>query len=85
MSFDTRTYLVANIALPLDASAEEAFSVSLGVLRRLGVDCSGADFKIYRKSVDARKKKDIKLIFTVAVSCPLYLLLDARTETSRSL
>ena len=68
MSFDTRTYLVANIALPLDASAEEAFSVSLGVLRRLGVDCSGADFKIYRKSVDARKKKDIKLIFTVAVS-----------------
>ena len=57
---------VNNIKLPINASFEEAFSVARERLKRLKVDLTGADFKISKKSVDARDRSDIKFVYSIA-------------------
>ena len=68
MSFDARFLIVNNIKLPIDASSKEAFSVARKRLSRLGISTNDADFSIYRKSTDARRKDDIKFVYSVAVA-----------------
>ncbi len=67
MSFNTRIFVVNNIKLPLDASYKEAFSVAKQKLKRLSIDFSEAEFSLHKKSVDARRKSDIKFVYSVAV------------------
>ena len=57
---------INNIKLPINASFEEAFSVARERLKRLKVDLTGADFKISKKSVDARDRSDIKFVYSIA-------------------
>ena len=63
---DTATLLINNIRLSPDASEQEAFSVAGGRLRSAGLKTDGVVYSIYRKSVDARKKDAVSLIYTVA-------------------
>jgi len=67
MSITFRSYVVNNICLPPHASVEEAFSVAKKKLEFAGI--SGADqaFSVYRRSIDARKKNDIKFVYSIAV------------------
>ncbi len=59
--------LVNDISLSVSDSPEAAFSVARSRLKKAGVNCAAASFSIYRRSVDARKKKDIRLVYSVAV------------------
>ncbi len=68
MSASTRVFVLNNIKLPLNASHKEAFSVCKLKLKNLGVDTSNAEYRIYKRSIDARKKEDIKFVYSVAVS-----------------
>ena len=68
MSSKTLNLIVNNVKLPTDASIQEAFSVSESKLRRAGIKFSAPEFKIYRKSIDARMKNDIKFVYSVLVS-----------------
>ena len=56
--------IVSNIKLPIDASVKEAFSVAGRRLRRAGVIAN--DFFVYRRSIDARHKNDIKFVYSIA-------------------
>ena len=56
-------YVISGIPLPLDAPAEEAVAVAAKKLRRAGVRAE--KLSLYRRSVDARDKKDIRLVFAV--------------------
>ena len=69
MSFDTRFLIVNNIKLPIDASFEEAFSVAGRRLARCGINTREAVFSVYRRSTDARRRDDIKFVYSVAVYC----------------
>lgn len=62
-----RTLTVSHIALPVDASDQEAFSVARRRLLRERLLPDDACFSLYRRSVDARRKKEIRLVYTVAV------------------
>ena len=86
-------YIVNNISLPFNASVHEAFSVAKRRVQRLGIQTAGLCFSIYRKSVDARKKKDIRFVYSVLVSGEMPILpkerlakedvsLDLRTQPS---
>ncbi len=57
------TYVIGGIALPPDAPAEEAVALAAKKLRRAGVRAE--KLAIYRRSVDARDKRDIKLVYAV--------------------
>ncbi len=56
-------YVISGISLPLAASPEEAVAVAAKKLRRAGV-CA-EKLSLYRRSVDARDKKDIRLVYAV--------------------
>ena len=68
MSKSTRVLLISNIKLPVSASFEEAFSVAKKRLGTIGIKTADASLSVYKKSVDARNKSDIKFVYTVAAS-----------------
>ena len=59
---------VNSIRLPVNASAEEAFSVARAKFKKAGINVSRECLKISRRSVDARKKDDISFVYSVSVS-----------------
>ena len=61
-------YIVNDISLSVNSPVEEAFSIARNRLRRARISLKGVHFSVYRKSVDARKKKDIRLVYSVAAS-----------------
>ena len=61
-------FLVNNISLSIDASFEEAFSVAIKKLDKAGLCANISNCSIFKKSIDARKKNDIKLVYTVLIS-----------------
>ncbi len=67
MSLNTRVFTVNSIKLPLNASLEEAFSVATKRLKKINCDTKCATFSIYKKSIDARNKKDIRFVYSVSV------------------
>ena len=68
MSYFTRSYIVNNITLPINASQKEAFAIASKKMSLLGCKTMDCDFSIYRRSVDARKKGDIKFVYSVMIS-----------------
>ena len=56
--------IISNIALPIDASSSEAFSVARDKLRKIGIKAD--NFCIYKKSIDARNKDNIKFVYSVS-------------------
>ena len=67
MSIEKKLLILNNIKLPIDASWEEAFSVAERRLSKAIRFKEKPIYRIYRKSVDARKKNDIKFVYSVAV------------------
>lgn len=57
--------LVNNIKLPINASQKEAFSVAKERMRRAGLSTRDVELSIYRRSIDARKKSDIRFVYSV--------------------
>ena len=63
------TYLIPSLALPITAPAEEALAAAARQLKRLGISPGHAiQYHIYRRSVDARKREDIRFVYSVAAS-----------------
>lgn len=65
MSLKARVLIVNNIKLSLNASIDEAFSFAKRRLRSVGIDTNNISLRIYKKSIDARNKNDIKLVYSV--------------------
>ena len=68
MSLKARVFIVNNIKLPIHASIKEAFSVARKRLAKAGIPSENAKLFVYRKSVDARRKNDIRFVYSVAAS-----------------
>ena len=73
----TKRIIVNNIKLPTDASIQEAFSVSESRLKKAGIKASDAEYKVYRRSVDARVRGEIKFVYSVLVTARFSNLSDA--------
>ena len=67
MSLNTRNLVVNNIKLSTDASFREAFSVAEARLKKASIKVKNPIYSIYRRSIDARKKDDIKFVYSVLV------------------
>lgn len=57
------SYIIRGISIPYNADPAEAESIAFKRLRSVGV--RPTECKIYRRSVDARKKKDIRFVYSV--------------------
>ena len=80
MSYSTRSYIVNNVTLPISASHKEAFAIASKRLMALGVRTANCELSIYKRSVDARKKNDIKFVYSVMVSGELPILSDEKMQ-----
>ena len=68
MTQDTRSYILNNIKLPINASFKEAFSVAKEKLKRLGIKNGSAEMRIFRRSTDARDKNNIIFVYSVLIT-----------------
>ena len=66
MGSDTRVLIVNNIKLPINASLKEAFSVASKKLMKLNINPRDVKFSVYKRSIDARNKSDIKFVYSIA-------------------
>ncbi len=62
--------IISGISLVPNASELEALSVAAEELRRAGVSPARLNLYIYRRSVDARKRDDIRIVYSVAAKFP---------------
>ena len=78
------TYLVNDIVLPLDFVEGEAFSKAASRLRAAGI-MPKADlcYSLFRRSVDARRRDDIRFTVSVLVSGDLPVLSDEVLKRNR--
>ncbi len=59
-------FIISGIALCPEQDESEACSIAREELKRAGVSPARLHFSIYKRSVDARKKNDIKIVYSVA-------------------
>lgn len=65
------------ISLPYREDPHEAFSVARSKLRKISkCNFAEASFSVYRRSVDARRKDDIRFVYTVLVETQDYFMAD---------
>ena len=62
------TYLIPAVSLPPEAGEDAAFAAAGKALRRCGVSPQNITYRMYRRSVDARKKDALRFVYSVAVS-----------------
>ncbi len=76
--------LVGNIRVSVDASTEEIIARARDKMKRAGISVSTLHFRLYKKSVDARKKKDIRFVCTVLAESdqPIRGLSEAKLKTA---
>lgn len=67
------TYIVNNISLPYSASEQEAFSVARKKLSYFGMHPSMADMSVYRRSIDARRRGDIRFVYSISAKSDVLL------------
>ena len=60
-------FVIGGIACSLDHNEDEALAIAAKRLKGAGIDPAQIHFKLCKKSIDARKKNDIKLVFSVSV------------------
>ncbi len=74
-----RRFAVGGISLSPDADAGKALDIVAKSARSAGLDPARLAFDICKRSVDARKKNDIKIVYSVLVSAPNGELFDLRS------
>lgn len=61
-------FILGGISLSLDVDENEACQLAAKELERAGINPARLRFSIYKRSVDARKKNDIRLVYSVCAS-----------------
>ncbi len=61
-------FLINGIGLSPDAEEQEACAIAASELKRAGISPARLRFDIYKRSVDARKKDRVLLVYSVAVT-----------------
>lgn len=59
------TFLVSDLSLPFDAEESEFLHIAAQKMKRMGISPDMLHFQIYKKSIDARNKENIKAVCSV--------------------
>ena len=65
-----REALIEGVSVPVGASEADVLSRALQKLKKSGLPHRGATLRLYKKSVDARKREEIRLVYTVLATLP---------------
>ena len=75
-------YLLEGVKTPVSASGEEICKAAADKMKRRGISLRSLHFRLYKRSVDARRKEDIRFVSSVAVEseAPISEALRKRAE-----
>ncbi len=59
-------FIISGISLTPDTDGREACVIAANELKRAGINPARIRFSIYKKSVDARRKSDVRIVYSVA-------------------
>ncbi len=62
------TYILDRLSSAYDAPVEDVFNTVRGTLRRRGIPADAYSLQVYKKSIDARHKDAIKLVYSVSIT-----------------
>ena len=65
-----RFALMEGISVPVGTSAADVLARAEQKMKRGGVSVGSLHFRLYKKSVDARKREDIRLVYSVLIEAP---------------
>ena len=65
-----REALIEGVSVPVGATEADVLSRALQKLKKSGLPHKGATLRLYKKSVDARKREEIRLVYTVLATLP---------------
>ncbi len=74
---EVRSVLIGGIRVSPDVPLAEILQKAKDKMKRAGVLVAPFHFRLYKKSVDARRREDVRLVYTVLAECEHAL--DART------
>ena len=65
-----REALIEGVSVPVGASEADVISRALQKLKRSGLSQKGVTLRLYKKSMDARKRDEIRLVYSVLATLP---------------
>ena len=65
-----REAIVEGISVSVGTPEQEVLRKAASKLKKSGIPAKGADYRLYKKSVDARKREDIRLVYSVLATLP---------------
>jgi len=65
MSSFVNKLLIGNVRVPVDATEDDILKKATDKMKRAGISTTSLHFRLYKKSIDARKKDDIRFVCTV--------------------
>lgn len=63
---NSKGFLVSGISVPLDSDESEALDIASSELKCAGVNPAQIHLSVFKRSIDARKKNNIRLVYSVA-------------------
>lgn len=78
-------FLVSNISLPFDVEEGEIIASAKKKMKRGGIDPAMLHFRLYKRSVDARKNADIRAVCTVLAVSDREIWADDRRLAEQSI
>ncbi|MBO5907210.1 MAG: hypothetical protein J6Q85_03555 [Clostridia bacterium] len=69
MASREKIVVFSNIKLPINASVEEAFIVAKRRLKRISPASATSELFLFRRSIDARRRGDIRIVYSIAAKC----------------
>ena len=78
------SFIVSNISLPFDTDEGEVINQAKGKMKRVGLSPAMLHFRLYKRSIDARKRNDIRLVCSVLAESeqPISVNIEALTRQS---
>lgn len=63
-----QTVLLSGISVPVGTDIDAVYFEAARKLKKMGFSTRSLTYGIYRRSVDARKRRDVRLVYTVSIS-----------------
>ncbi|MBE6597116.1 MAG: hypothetical protein E7641_05540 [Ruminococcaceae bacterium] len=77
--------LISGIKVSLDGGEAEAYKIAATEMKRVGLSPTQLRFRVYKKSIDARKKSDIRLVYSIAAELPERIRIDEQRLSRRGI
>lgn len=65
-----REAIIEGISVPVGTPEADILQKAAGKLKKSGLPAKGIAYRLYKKSVDARKREDIRLVYSVLATLP---------------